>query len=794
MKKIHNDLIIGLAGGLLITFFLFWQFFIKGLYPIPANFMLAWYEPWKSNFSINNTITISHKPIAEDIFRQLYPFKVLAIDLIKNKEVPLWNPYGGSGMPLLATMHIGALSPFNVFFLFLSYPLAWSIQVIIQPVLIFLCTYFFCKKIKLTTPASFFSSTIYTLSGFVMVRIIYNEYIFALSALPLLLYLIEDYFITHSRKILFLPLVLLFLFLSNHPQPTMYVLFFSGAYFIYTLLHQPKKINSLILFSILSIVGMGLSAIQLIPTIELLQNSNINITSSAIIVEKFLLPLQHLVSIAIPNYYGNQATYNFWGFYDYIETIGYVGSIPILFSLYGLAEKINRKQLFFFFSTIVSLALTTKLPLVGLLYTLPIPLFSTGAPSRILMISTFCLSVLAGYGFNHWLANEKSLISRLKQSIPTVSVIMLIGIYTLYLYTTQASCNNSVITECRSIALRNTLLETSAFTVALLILVSSSHKFKKKIGHLMIISIVVVLGIYNGHKFLPFTQREYVMPSNILINKLKALSRDSRIFGLGEANLKTNFSTYYHLLDPNYYDPLYNKRYAQLVQYANNKNTKKLLRSDVEITNELTIQPESTMRRDKLFAILGIRYLFLTKKDAGLIQYRNRVIWENPTWSIVENKNVLPRAYIVENTEVHQGQNILNRLFDEAFNEKTTAIIEEAVTLKNHGKSTFVASAKIKKMQATNILLSTLTNSDGFLILTDNFYPGWKAFVDNVEVKIYRTNYTLRGIVVPAGSHTIRFSYEPLSFKLGVHVSGVFLLIYFLLLFWPKIRGQKNHR
>ncbi len=57
------------------------------------------------------------------------------------------------------------------------------------------------------------------------------------------------------------------------------------------------------------------------------------------------------------------------------------------------------------------------------------------------------------------------------------------------------------------------------------------------------------------------------------------------------------------------------------------------------------------------------------------------------------------------------------------------------------------------------------------LFLSDNYYPGWKAYVDNKETKIYRANYTFRSIYLPSGNHSVAFKYNPLSFKIGSVVS-----------------------
>ncbi|MFO7619658.1 MAG: hypothetical protein R6W81_00125 [Bacteroidales bacterium] len=63
------------------------------------------------------------------------------------------------------------------------------------------------------------------------------------------------------------------------------------------------------------------------------------------------------------------------------------------------------------------------------------------------------------------------------------------------------------------------------------------------------------------------------------------------------------------------------------------------------------------------------------------------------------------------------------------------------------------------------------------------YYPaGWKSFIDGMETPHLRTNYVLRGMVVPAGEHEIRFSFEPESFYTGNKVSLASSILFILLL------------
>ena len=68
----------------------------------------------------------------------------------------------------------------------------------------------------------------------------------------------------------------------------------------------------------------------------------------------------------------------------------------------------------------------------------------------------------------------------------------------------------------------------------------------------------------------------------------------------------------------------------------------------------------------------------------------------------------------------------------------------------------------------------------GFLLLLDNFYPGWRAFAAGREVPILRADYTFRAVALPAGATTVEFVYQPTSFRAGLVVAllaGVALVV-----------------
>ncbi|MEW6103067.1 MAG: YfhO family protein [bacterium] len=93
--------------------------------------------------------------------------------------------------------------------------------------------------------------------------------------------------------------------------------------------------------------------------------------------------------------------------------------------------------------------------------------------------------------------------------------------------------------------------------------------------------------------------------------------------------------------------------------------------------------------------------------------------------------------------------------------------------------------------QPNRVLIEVDSEMSGFLVLSDTYYPGWKAFIKtknlklktkNLEVKIYKANYCFRAVCVPKGKSLIEFRYFPRTFIIGLIASFVSFVI--VVLYW----------
>ena len=103
----------------------------------------------------------------------------------------------------------------------------------------------------------------------------------------------------------------------------------------------------------------------------------------------------------------------------------------------------------------------------------------------------------------------------------------------------------------------------------------------------------------------------------------------------------------------------------------------------------------------------------------------------------------------------------------------------------------FQAEAQILEYENHLVNIQASLDSPGILVLADSFYPGWNAYVNGRQEKIYRANLFFRGVQLSPGTHTVQFRYEPRAFAIGRAVSVITLLLivaFFILLYLRKRR------
>ncbi|NOY05072.1 MAG: YfhO family protein [Chlorobi bacterium] len=179
-----------------------------------------------------------------------------------------------------------------------------------------------------------------------------------------------------------------------------------------------------------------------------------------------------------------------------------------------------------------------------------------------------------------------------------------------------------------------------------------------------------------------------------------------------------------------------------------------------------------------LLSVLNTKYV-IVPKDWELTAPWLRKVFEGQTESIYENMYVLPRAFFVNKVEVVPNDAELLALLDDLskYQPQRTAYLSEPLEEEvAEFPDTLLQEmrARVTSFGINHIEFSVETPVDAVLKVSEVYYPsGWTATIDGKETKIYRTDYTLRAVRVPAGKHVLRMWFEPRSYKAGFWVTTI---------------------
>ena len=145
---------------------------------------------------------------------------------------------------------------------------------------------------------------------------------------------------------------------------------------------------------------------------------------------------------------------------------------------------------------------------------------------------------------------------------------------------------------------------------------------------------------------------------------------------------------------------------------------------------------------------------------------------------VYRNNQVLPRAFIVHHAQVVTGETeVLETMDSPSFDPRTTVVLEEELPAEIVQALEVIppedgSTARIVDYDPGRVSIETTLGSPGFLVLSDTYYPGWKALVDGQESKIYAADYLFRAVYLEQGEHKVEFVYDPLSFRVGLCLSA----------------------
>ena len=559
-------------------------------------------------------------PFFMDTITQFYPVRMLVADEIRSFHLPLWNPYIYSGVPLLANPQWATFYPLNILFYLFPTPFIFTFLIIIHISIAGLGTFLYVKYITKSNIPALLSGLSIIFSSYYISHIALIPHLYASAYIPFILLFVEIQIEKRDRRLTSVPLFLLGItlaiqLLSGSPQISYYSLMIAILYYMIrtvqdvvrdlsriNLQHKCRPttyiFNLLTFISVTLIIFIGLSAVQLIPGVEL--------SSQCERVSK--LPLDTIKSSAL-NLGGMLKSFlGGTGLPEDTDTINYFGFCNLLLIIIGLFLVPNRYFTTFIIISLFAIIYSLNL-LVPFLYKI-FPFYAKfHAPRRILVLLTFSGSIMAGLGLDNLikLLFKIPIVGNGFKPFPTneenvrdaymrppqikLTIIKVISIF-IFLISIPFIIRLFLIPETKIIftnGIPYNFFILISFAVFFIILVwILLNKEDRRYTSVPFMLLIIIISVFDLILFSSRLEKTFISPNklfdkNKVIKTLKQDEEPFRFFSFDFRNsysydfrqdnfssyLFPNVGTFYKLSDTQGYDPLIPKRYSEFFKVLN---------------------------------------------------------------------------------------------------------------------------------------------------------------------------------------------------------------------------------
>lgn len=745
---------------LFVCLFLFRETFINGFVPVPADTLVGSYFPWldyKWGYQVG--VPVKNPPIS-DVFSQFFIWKYQLVEIFRQGAWPLWNNHSFSGTPLMATYHSSSFFPANILFLLPKF-WGWSTYIASSTLVAMLGMYLFVGRWIKSRPAKIIAAMIFALAGPMTTWSEFGTGVWAVAMIPFLFFLIDK--IIRDKKFNLFPLISIstaLLILAGHAQIGTYAAILVPAYILFGLKSTSKKNRAPLFswFAFFGVLGIGIAAIQLLPTLDF---QSISIRQEENYAASFnfgLTPLLEIIRLWVPDFFGHPVTYNHFGRALYHEYSSFLSTLSLPFIISLLFSKKNKIIKFFLSIFVISLFLVLENPFSKLIFSLPIPLLTYSLASRLLFLTALSSAVLVSLSF-----------SKLKSSgfrkLLSKSSVVLILTTLIFIFL--------VPPQFRIIALRNSVLSIFMLVALLTIL---KLKIKTNIVILILLALFSFdLGRY-FRKYNPQVSPHLVFPTTPAIEFLQNQEGLFRIARQRGPLLPPNTWSYYGLSSIEGYDPLRLLNYNRYFHLLENKSylNKSSRYSELEDVNPKFLDASNTKY-----------FVAITKKERPnrpvvdkLINHGYKKVFQDKSVEILENPHVLPRAYFVDTLiQVSTKKELIETIEDPQFDPRSTAVIISSIS-----EDLSLSNGEVENInyRPNTITINLKLKKEAFMILSETYSPDWQAKLNGREVVIHQVNGGMQGINLSSGNHQLIFRYLPKSFVLGSRLSLTSLIILLL--------------
>ena len=751
-----------------------------------------------------------------DLASFLYPTYHFAARSLRQGVIPLWNPHLYGGAPFVGDIQTGLFYPINWLAFFLARPLDYRAMEWLSifhfwwagaGMYIFLRAWpgslrFGVSGLKLARWACLAGALAFMFSDGFLTHFGNLNLIAVASWLPWVFWAylqgIKDQRL-EIRWAVIAGALLGVATLAGHAQVT---LFIALALAIYTALElyptwaqQPRRPSSsvprsldassphplvaslpryLVYLLACYLVAFLLAAVVLLPGLELTRHTARAGWNYQQTVEYSLSPAQW-IGLLIPGYFGRGPQFQ-WGLWPRVE-VGYLGVLPLVLALLAVMRGRPRRMW-----ALLGLAVTAFLIALGI-YSLPhgwlvqlVPGFGQfRAPARLVLVMDFGLAALAALGLDGLLrpaAGDAAALRRVfRVTAWAAGVVCAVGLPLAYFALITGQDKSPEIFSRLSVATIGVAIFAGLLLSSLALLAARRYGWagRRTLGLLAVVLIFLDLGSTGAYNDLGASDPTRTFEHPEIVSFLRGEGGRFRIDAhTGIDQLWQPDTALVHGLDDVWgvVNPLVLADYERYWEGMGSRSS-------------------------PLYDFLNARYL-IARKDAELDWDKFELAFDgDQQLNVYRNRRALPRAFLVhEAVTVPDHEAAWAAVQAPDFHPATTVVVEgEAPPL---AAASGPERVEIVAYGPNEIVVEVEATAPGYLVLSEVFYPGWRAFEEGGgKLRLQRANYTFRAVAVEPGTTRLRFVYAPTSFRLGAAVSGVTALGLLVgAVRWRKVSGK----
>lgn len=723
-----------------------------------------------------------------DLFLQFVPQREFGFGELAQGRLPLWNPRIFSGMPALGNIQFALCYPLNLLFLLLPLPTAFNLSIMVHLALGGMFMGAWVRSRGLTLLPSLAAGILYLGCGahFSHVLAGHQTMITLLPWAPLLFWSVDR--VTRDGRpgpALAGAIAVAMMLLAGYPQFVFHVGLAAALYAVMRLAEAERLLRKVLLLAAIPLLAAGVAAFQLAATAQAKAGSLREGPLAYDYAAMFSLPPENLLTVLSPFPWGGVGGEGYWGRWYLWETQLFFGVTALFMTLVALGWKADRERwrIFGLAALMLLLALGDATPLFRILHGYA-PFFGhfRGHSKWILPASLF-LILLAARGFQSFLVEPGKprtlpwVLAATAGAAGTMAMVLgsnwppVVAQWHSFLLTLDRRGGSYRLTPdllLQDEFLRTTLRGTAlAFAIAaatlivLAVLVVAARRRPRLAPAVIVLALLEVY--FFNHTYLASFPIELARRGDVAA-ALKGDPGDYRIHVLDHPNsaMSTGFPDIWG------YDPFVPRRYATFMAFC----------QDVPLDTPAVDIP--IRRWDPLLALLRVRYFFTPAPTGGL-----EVAGPFPH---------LPRALLLTEYELVSGppEELLAAMRRADFDPSRTALLEESPAFPTESKprgGRGPGSIRVRPLSTDELLVEAETDGPALLLLTDPYFPGWRADPlpgsSQRTYRILRADYILQAIPLAAGNHRISVEYSPpgltlwgiisLSTTLGMACYGITL-------------------